>query len=156
MALPPLPSVLHPLLVHFPLALLPTAAAFVTWYAWRGDDWTRKAGYATLTAAAFFALLAMGSGFREYFEIAPTLEGTEARDVMEWHERLGVITAVTTVIVTGVAWWARARVAASGPWRIALAVAVAGATLLVVLTGWFGGSLVFDLGVGTPDSPASP
>lgn len=146
-ALPPVPETLHPVLVHFTIGLIPTAAAFATMFAWKGTQWTRPAAYATLSAAALLALLTMGSGFRDYFALAPALEGTAARDVMEWHERLGVVTAVTITLTALVAWWRRANVAANPRWRWALAAALLAASMLVGITGWYGGSLVYDHGV---------
>lgn len=151
MAFPPLPPTLHPVFVHFTVGLVPTAAAFALWYAWRRQAWSRHAAYATLTAAALLAIITMGSGFRDYFALAPDLEGTPPRDVLEWHERLGVVTTATVAITAAIAWWRRQDVALGAPaWRWALAIALAAASLLIFVTAWFGGSLVYDHGVGTP------
>lgn len=150
MALPPIPQVAHPVLVHLTIGLVPTAAAFALVHAWRREEWARKAAYAVLTAAALLALATMGTGFVDYFRVGPELEGTPARDVLEWHERLGVATAATVALTAAVAWWRRRDVAAKPAWRWTLAAALAAATLLVALTGWFGGSLVYDHGVSVP------
>lgn len=152
MALPPFPTVLHPILVHFTIGLVPTAAAFAAWYAWREEEWARRAAYAVLTGAAILALFTMGSGFRDYLRVAPLLEGTPVRETLEWHERLGVVTAVTLVVTAALAWWRRRDVATRASWRWALAVALVVATLLVGVTGWYGGSLVYDSGVSVTDT----
>lgn len=126
---------------------MPVAAAFAAWYAWRGEEWVRKATYALLTIAAILSLMTMGAGFRDDFAVKDDLVGTPALDVLETHELLGVITALTVAITAAIAWWRRRDVAAKPAWRWALALALAAATLLIVVTGWYGGSLVYDHGV---------
>jgi uncharacterized membrane protein len=84
-ALPPLPPVIHPILVHFTIGLVPSAAAFATWYAWRSPDWARRAAYAVLSASAVLSLLTMGAGFRDYFAVKPKLIGDPALAVLETH-----------------------------------------------------------------------
>ncbi|HET6405921.1 MAG TPA: DUF2231 domain-containing protein [Candidatus Thermoplasmatota archaeon] len=152
MALPGMPPVVHPLFVHFAITLIPASAAFALWYAWRRTAWTRPAAYALMTAAALLSLLAMGTGFRDYFAVKPHLEGNAAFDVLETHELLGVVTALTVAITAAIAWWRRADVAVKPAWRWALAVALAAATLLVLVTAWYGGSLVYDHGVAVTDT----
>ena len=152
MALPGPPPVLHPLLVHTALTLIPTAAAFATWYAWKHTAWTRQAAYAVLTAAAVLSLATMGSGFRDYFAVKPGLEGNAAFDVLETHELLGVVTAITVAVTAVIAWWRRSDVATKASWRWALALALLAATLLVTITGWYGGSLVYDHGVSVTET----
>lgn len=151
MALPAVPTVIHPLFVHFTLSLVPTAALLATWYAWRGTAWTRPAAYAVLTAAAVFGLLTMGSGFRDYFAVKPGLEGTDAYGVLETHEILGVVAAIAIAVTAAIAWWRRVDVATKPRWRWALAIALLAASALVAITGWYGGALVYDHGVNVND-----
>ena len=146
MALPPIPPVFHPVLVHFTIGLVPTAAALATWYAWRASAWARPATYAIGSAAALLALATMGAGFRDYFAVKPDLTGAPL-ETLETHELLGVITALTVAITMAIAWWKRASVATKPSWRWALAIALLAATALVAVTGWYGGSLVYDHGV---------
>lgn len=151
MALPAAPSVLHPVLVHFTIGLVPAAAGFATLYAWRAEGWARQGTYAVLTVAALLALLTMGAGFVDYFAVKPGLEGTPAFDLLELHELMGVVSAVTVAVTAAVAWWRRADIASKPGWRWTLAVALLGATLLVFATGWLGGALVYDYGVNVND-----
>lgn len=151
MALPPFPTVIHPLMVHFTIALVPLTAAFAVAYAWRGADWTRRTTYIVMTFAAIMAAATMGSGFRDYFRVKDGLEGTAAYDLLETHELLGVVTAITIIVTTLIAWVFRARVATKVNWRWALAIALLVAAGLVMVTGWFGGSLVYDHGVSVED-----
>lgn len=138
---------IHPVLVHFTIGLEPTAAACALSHAWRREAWARKAAYAVLTAAAALAVVTMLTGFGDYDRLVPELEGTPARDPLEWHERLGVATTVTVALTAFVASWRRRDVEAKPVWRWALGLALCAATLLIALTGWFGGSLVYDHGV---------
>lgn len=149
MAFPPVPTVVHPLLVHLTMSLVPTAAAFAAWHAVTREAWSLRAANAVLAAAAVFALATMGSGLQDAFELAPTLEGV-ARDTLDWHQRLGIVTALAVAGTGLFAWWKRREVATRAGWAWALAVALGVASLLVALTGWFGGSLVYDHGVGVP------
>lgn len=151
MAVPPLPSVLHPMFVHFTVALVPFAAGLATWNAVRPAPWTRPATYALLLPAGFLALLTMGSGFREYFLAKPGLDG-EPLALLEIHEMLGVVTAITVAVTAAVAWWRRRDVSTSRAWRWALALALLAASALVLVTAWYGGSLVYDHGIAVTDT----
>src|SRR5215468_3592670 len=79
---------LHPLLIHFPIALviaaaLAEAAAMVT-----ADERWRTVAVGNVRAGAVFALLAAFAGWR--LALAPEMEGSP---LLEWHRWLGTVAA---------------------------------------------------------------
>jgi uncharacterized membrane protein len=130
---------LHPLLVHFPVALLTfgafadlaasvrknPAAEVVGW-------WAQLAGTAGILLSAATGLLAKGR-----------LSEPAVLDLVATHEQLAFVTAAA---FAGLFFW---RVGSRGrtPSRLYLAC-LAGALLLVWGTAWFGGELVYRYGIG--------
>ena len=133
----------HPLIVHFPIALLLTAvaldaAAFILKRPglYRVALWNLALG--TLAAAA-----AVWSGLRAE-DIAK--HSFDIWQVMEQHEKLGITTLSIAAVVTV---WRLIRRDALRPWERALTLA-----LLLALVGTLaygahlGGRLVYEFGVG--------
>jgi len=126
---------LHPLLIHFPIALVVVAAFAEAAATVTDDERWRAMAVGNLRAGAAFALVAVVAGWR--LAAAP---GTESTPLLEWHRWLGTIAAVLTLAValatsgvyrrSAVEWWA---------YRIALF----GAGALVAVTGHLGGLLVW-------------
>ncbi|MBI4050900.1 MAG: DUF2231 domain-containing protein [Elusimicrobia bacterium] len=125
---------LHPIVVHFPIALLSTAIGLELW-AWRSDrEQRRLLSSLCLRLGAAAALLAVGTGLLAE-ELGPHVP--EAWRVMEWHERMGFGVAGLSVIL---AVW---------PWRKGW-LYVSGLMVLlgfVCAAGYLGGRLVFEFGV---------
>jgi uncharacterized membrane protein len=125
---------LHPLIVHFPIALV-IIAAFAESGAWvtRQRHW-RIVAFTNVRVAAVFAIAAAFAGWR--------LAGAsfDSTAVVEWHRWLGVCAAASTVAA------ALATVnddeqslAPAGVFRAALI----SATVLVIVTAHLGGVLVW-------------
>lgn len=154
MPFPPLPGVVHPILVHFTLGLVPAAAGFATWHAWRRAAWARPAALVLASVAGLLALVTMMTGFVDYNRVAPEVEGTPVRDLLEWHERLGVVAAVVTAATAAFGLWKRRLATPGARWAFAAGLLVASA--LVGFAGWFGGSLVYDHAVSVAGGIAPP
>lgn len=134
------PHLLHPAVVHLPLALLPTgAAAAVAASRRRGPAWLGEAASWLLwlgTASAWLAL-SLGLVAERWAPHVPP-----AWEAMADHETL--------------AWWSAGLFTALSVWRYRLgkkwepAFLAAWLTALGVLaaTAWHGGELVFRYGVG--------
>jgi uncharacterized membrane protein len=122
---------LHPLLIHFPIALVIVAvaaegAAIVT-----GREGWRIVAVANVRAGAAFGLLAAGAGW--WLASMPDIERTS---LLEWHRWLGTTGAGVTLVA--------ALATFGGTNRLWLyRIALLGAGVLVAITGHLGGLLVF-------------
>ena len=126
---------LHPLLIHFPIALVIAAAlAEVVAMVTAAEPW-RTVAVANVRAGAVFALLAAIAGWR--LAMAPDMDGSP---LLEWHRWLGTVAsgaALAAALGTGglgVRSALRVRM-----YRIALFAA----GTLVAVAGHFGGLLVW-------------
>ena len=123
---------LHPLLIHFPIALVIAAvlaegAAMVT----ANDRW-RTVAHSNVRADAVFAVLATIAGWR--LALAPDME---ASPLLEWHRWVGTFAAGATFVAALAA--AHRSALQMRIYRIALFAA----GMLVAVTGHFGGLLVW-------------
>jgi uncharacterized membrane protein len=126
---------LHPVLVHFPIALVLIAAVAEVIAMTTGlSDW-RAVALANLRAGAVFGIGAAIAGWR-----LASSPGIEATSSLEWHRWLGSIAAVA---VFGAA-LATAGARGSSPWAMwAYRITLFWAAALVAVTGHFGGLLVW-------------
>jgi hypothetical protein len=83
---------LHPLLIHFPIALDMAAADAEGAASFSADDRWRIVAVRKVRAAAVLALMAMIAGWR--LALAP---GIETSPLLEWHRLLGTIGAGATL-----------------------------------------------------------
>jgi uncharacterized membrane protein len=126
---------LHPLLIHFPIALALAAAAAESVAIATGDGRWRAVAIANVRVGAATAVLAAIAGWR--FAVA---SGIESTPLLEWHRWLGTIAAAATIA---------AALAASGADRRSPSelwiyrIALFGAGTLVTAAGHLGGVLVW-------------
>lgn len=134
----------HPATVHFPIALLVVAAALEFFGLVAGRRGAGNASRRAIEAArvivplgAVAALLALALGLAaEEFGSFPR----DMHDAIERHERLGIVTAAVAVL-TALASFAAAR--RGGVWTVIYRVALLLVAILVGVTGFFGGVLVY-------------
>jgi uncharacterized membrane protein len=126
---------LHPLLIHFPIALV-LAAVIAEAVALTGDDarW-RTVATANAQAGALFAVLAAAAGW-----LLAGRPGGDTPPLLEWHRWIGSLAAVAAVVAAATASAAGGR-GRSAIWMYRLALA--GAGLLVAIAGHLGGVLVW-------------
>jgi len=141
---------IHPMLVHFPIVFFLSLAVLDTIATLRGVPVTGRGGIGNVSTG--LALLAGLFAIVTYVFGDIALEFAEAggfhNDVAEIHEHLGMATAAAFAvwaIVRLVAWWRNARVSGGGAFVLSL-VELAGAGV-VLATAYYGGQLVFGLGV---------
>ena len=138
----------HPLVVHFPIALLTMspivdlAALLARRPTWHG------AAYALLVAGTVAAVAAVISGNAA---AAPHWETEVIGELVERHEDSGSLVLALYLVVALGRLPLQLRAATSGwPLKLWLVVAAAGCVLLW-RTSSLGGSLVFDYGVGVTE-----
>jgi uncharacterized membrane protein len=141
---------IHPILVHFPIVFFITLAAVDLVATARGRITTGRGALGNLSLGLALAAGAFAVG--AYFMGDAALEFAESSgfhsDIAETHEALGETTAaafaIWALIRLGL-WWRDRRLTGAGAVAVSL-IEVAGAAL-VVATAYYGGQLVYDLGV---------
>lgn len=139
---------IHPMLVHFPIALLSAAVFFdLLGSKWRYDE-CRVAGMYTLVLGFAGALVAVVSG--ALAEDAAEHSGV-SEQAIEIHETLGFATFWIFAGLVGL------RLAAWVGWireqrMISVLLGIAGVLVLFVAS-YFGGSLVYEYGAGVAGYP---
>ena len=141
---------IHPMIVHFPIVLALLALAFDLWWLVRCQATASplihlRTGTVLLTLGAAASVVAVVFGEIAH-DIAVTKGVPDA--TMDTHEGWGT----ATMLVFGLAalvrlflWWRRMDETRGG---IATAIALcAVVSVMVVITAYFGGHLVYDLGV---------
>lgn len=132
----------HPMLITFPLGLLPTAIIFdVIHFASKNPLWS-TVSYWMIAAGIVGALVAALFGLIDWLAIPG---GTRARGVGARHG----IGNVVVVAFFAVSWWMR-RADPGNPTTAAFIVALLGGGV-ALYTGWLGGELVERHGLGVHD-----
>ncbi|HKK28846.1 MAG TPA: DUF2231 domain-containing protein [Alphaproteobacteria bacterium] len=131
---------IHAMSVAFPIALTFCALGADVLYWWTGDAFWARAGIWAVGTGFLFGMLAAFSGTAELLFVS----GIRARAAPWTHS----IIAVTLLALLGVNWGHRlyAYEAAVLPYGLLLSGL---SVVMVWLTGWHGGKLVFDYRLGT-------
>ncbi len=124
---------LHPALVHFPIALWMTAALFDVLYLWRRDPFFATGARYLIGLGLLGAGVAMAAGWRDLLTQEALGIGTALRIQHQIHSLL----AYGTTVLYAAVFLGRWRRPAPG-WTILLSLVGAGA---VVVTAYFGGEL---------------
>ena len=136
----------HPLFVHFPLALVVTAAAALTLARWlpggRMAESVATWGTWNLCAGAVGVYVALGSGLAAVIGLNVD---AAARHAVTSHVKAAV---VTTLLVTCVAVWRGAGAAARSRPSMMFLLVLWAATVALIVTGYRGGQNVFQHGIG--------
>lgn len=126
---------LHPLLIHFPIALVISAAVAEAVAVITGDDRWSAVAVGNVRAGAMFGLFAAFAGWRLALD-----PGVETSSVLEWHRWLGTVGAGVALAAALATAGTRGRSPLS-EWIYRTALLTA--ALLVVATGHLGGVLVW-------------
>ncbi len=138
---------LHPMAVHFPIALLSAGLAAAVFEAWRGKPaWLAEAAswLLWLGTASAWAAVGLGRLAERTAEHVPL-----AWEMLAHHEELAYWTAGSfTVLSVWKAWQFYGRAKAGRAARVALLAGWAAAVGLLFYTAQHGGELVFTYGMG--------
>jgi uncharacterized membrane protein len=126
---------LHPLLIHFPIALVLAAAAAESVAILTNNRKWRAMAIGNVRAGAVFALLAAAAGWG-----LASAAGVENTPLLGWHRWLGTIAAGVTAAAALASYGGDSR-SASASWAYRFALFGAGALMAVV--GHLGGVLVW-------------
>lgn len=140
---------IHPILVHFPIVLIYTLVVIDLIALANSNAVTMRSGVGTISTfvAVAAGLFAIGTWFFGGMALDYAEAAGFSSEIAEIHEGLGEISAFTFLIwgLIRLALWLRNR--ELGTLALAVpAIEIAGAALVTV-TAYYGGQLVYDLGV---------
>lgn len=159
-----IPATVHPILVHFPIALLFTAFLLDLIAIWRRDRFFERAALVLLWLTLIAVALAIVAGL---YAAGKVLVTPTVRPILEAHRRDGLITGGLIVVIVVFRMrthrlWRRDTPAtaqttrlqdALKPWYSSLGAYVLG-LIMISATGVVGGSMVYDHGLGVAVMPA--
>ncbi len=132
----------HPMLIPFPIALWVFSLIADVIYLWRGNPaWRDWIAFYTLLAGIIGAALAAVFGIIDWLSI----KDREVKKVADWHARLNVI----ALLIFAARFYLRTTGGAElvgGSHTIPFVLSVVG-VILITISGWLGGELVFKHGV---------
>jgi uncharacterized membrane protein len=133
---------IHPMLIPFPIALWAFSLIADVIYLWRGNPaWRDWIAFYTLLAGTIGAALAAVFGIIDWLSI----KDREVKKVADWHARLNVI----ALLIFAASFYLRTTSGAGlvgGSYTIPFVLSVVG-VILITISGWLGGELVFRHGV---------
>ena len=133
----------HPILVHFPIALLLAALLIETLGLLFSKQHWHRVSLWNLTLGAAGAAVAVLTG-RQAMAVAK--HSMEIYRIMELHERLGYGVLALTILIAGCRLLARDRISRKTRWMLwALLAAACG---LMAFSAHLGGRMVYEFGVG--------
>jgi uncharacterized membrane protein len=140
---------IHPMLIPFPIALWVFSLIADVLYLWRGNPvWRDWIAFYTLLGGIIGAALAAVFGIIDWLSI----KDREVKKVADWHARLNVI----ALLIFAAGFYLRTTSGASlvgGSYTIPVLLSVVG-VILITVSGWLGGELVFRHGVAVDERAA--
>ena len=146
----PMESV-HPMVVHFPIALLLTAVGCDLAAVALRRPVLRQAALWNLSLGTVAAAMAVWTGLRAE-DVAK--HSFEIHQVMELHERLGKITLALALMA--VSWRVAKRDRLSARARVITSLLMLAMAMTLAWGGYLGGRLVYEFGVGGRFGAAAP
>jgi uncharacterized membrane protein len=141
---------IHPMIIPFPLALWTTSFVVdVLYYFWRNTSLFVMSKF-LLAAGCLGAVAAAIPGILDWTAI----RNSEVKRIANWHARLNII----ALIIFAASLYLRMR--AGAPWvsyslRIPFLLSLLG-VILISISGWLGGALSFEHGVGVAPQHDTP
>ena len=137
---------IHPMLIPFPIALLTSTLASDLAFWSTGNIFWAEASFYLLAAALVMSAAAAVAGFADFFGNARIRSMGDA-----WRHMVGNLVAVLLSLLNFIIRWSATPADQVLPWGIVLSAIV---FLLLLYTGWKGGTLVYHRRVGMhPEAP---
>jgi uncharacterized membrane protein len=136
-------SNIHPIFVHFPIALLSLSLVFEVLFLLRTEIEFSRVGWWLHMTGTLGLLLSVATGLRALSEVRLTLG---AADIIEYHQQIALL---VTGLFTGLLLWRiglRTTLPQNG--RAMYLAAYSAGLILMWLGAWYGGELVYRHGVG--------
>jgi uncharacterized membrane protein len=146
---------IHPMLVHFPLALFPVAIGAQLLAMLRGHDLFGRSCLSS-TAMTLLALAAAGAVVAAVFgdmALDKALDAGVQMATMEDHEELGQLSAVLLSVLAVAGLWLYRKAGSSLVVSRLFVVACLVVLVVLLTTAWFGGQLVYEHGINVLVSP---
>src|SRR3954464_961187 len=141
----------HPMLIPFPIALWVFSLVADVIYLWRGNlVWRDWIAFYALLGGIIGAVLAAVFGIIDWLSI----KDREVKKVADWHARLNVI----ALLIFAASFYLRTIGGSrwvSGSYTIPFVLSVIG-IILITISGYLGGELVFKHGVGVNPQHDTP
>lgn len=142
---------IHPMIIPFPIALWVSSLVADLVYIWRGNPvWKDWIAFYTLLGGIIMAAVAAVPGFIDWLSI----KAPEVVKIANWHARLNVI----ALLVFAASFYLRTASGAelvSNSYTIPVGLSVFG-VILITISGWLGGEMVFKHGVAVDTSNETP
>lgn len=141
---------IHPMIIPFPIALWVFSLVADVIYLWRGNPvWKDWIAFYALLAGIIGAAVAAVPGLIDWL----SLTDKAVVKIANWHARLNVI----ALLIFAGSFYLRTTSGASlvgGSYTIPLALSVLG-VILITISGWLGGEMVFKHGVAVSSGPGT-
>jgi uncharacterized membrane protein len=138
----------HPMLIPFPIALWCFSFIADLLYLWRGNPvWRDWIAFYTLLGGIIGAAVAAVPGFIDWL----SLKDRAVVRIANWHARLNVI----ALVVFAISFYLRTKSGASwvgGSYTLPILLSMLG-VILITISGWRGGEMVFKHGVAVDQRP---
>jgi len=140
---------IHPMLVHFPLALLPVAlgAQLLALVKGQGLFDHRSLSSMGLSLILIAAIMAVAASFFGDIALDKAISIGVPLSLMENHEELGTLSAVLLAVLATAEIWFYRKININRTLNIGFLIAGFVVLLLILTTAWFGGQLVYEHGV---------
>ena len=137
---------IHPMIIPFPIGLWVFSLIADVIYLWRGNPvWRDWIAFYTLLGGIIGGALAAVPGFIDWL----SLKDREVVKIANWHARLNVI----ALLIFVASFYLRTTSGAGlvgGSYTIPFVLSVVG-VILITISGWLGGELVFRHGVAVDE-----
>lgn len=137
---------LHPLIIHFPIALLIVGVVCDVIGILGQRVFFQKMGYTLFALGAIASIPAALTG-DQAAHVAQHIPNITAD--LDWHDTLGTATALSAVIITLIRTHLTFKKQFVGPVQYAYLILAIVTAILVSASGYTGGRLVYDHGAGT-------